>query len=227
MTRGVLLDIEGTTTPIAFVYDVLFPYARQQMADYVHTADLADLHSEYEQDLQAGNNPPDWSSDPLPYVYWLMDRDHKSTALKRIQGEIWREGYRIGRLRGEVFDDVAPALKRWQAAGTDVRIFSSGSVLAQRLIFSTTAEGDLTQYLRGYFDTTTGPKNDPVSYRKIATAFGLPASEVTFISDVTRELDAAREAGMQTLLCVRPGNPVQSPHTHRVIKTFIETDTSN
>src|SRR5262245_24121461 len=146
MTRGVLLDIEGTTTPIAFVYDVLFPYARQQMADYVRTADLTDLHSEYEQDLQAGNHPPDWFEDALPYIYWLMDRDRKSTALKRIQGEIWREGYRIGKLRGEVFDDVAPVLKRWQDAGISVRIFSSGSVLAQRLIFSTTAEGDLTQY---------------------------------------------------------------------------------
>ena len=227
MTRGVLLDIEGTTTPIAFVYEVLFPYARQQMADYLRTAELTDLRAEYKEDLQAGNNPPDWSVDPLPYIHWLMDRDRKSTALKRIQGEIWREGYRLGKLRGEVFEDVGPALKGWQAAGTDVRIFSSGSVLAQRLIFSTTPAGDLTQYLSGYFDTTTGPKNDPASYAKIALAFGLPASEIAFISDVTRELDAAREAGIQTLLCVRPGNPVQSPHSHPVIKTFAEIDTSN
>jgi enolase-phosphatase E1 len=227
MTRGVLLDIEGSTTPIAFVYDVLFPYARRQMAEYVRSAELTDLRAEYNDDLLAGNNPPDWSDDPLPYVYWLMDRDRKSTALKRIQGEIWREGYRIGQLRGEVFDDVAPALKRWHAAGIDVRIFSSGSVLAQRLIFSTTPEGDLTPYLNGYFDTTTGPKNDPASYSKIASTFGFPASDIAFISDVTRELDAAREAGMQTLLCVRPGNPAQSPHTHRVIKTFADIDTSN
>lgn len=130
------------------------------------------------------------------------------------------EGYRVGKLRGEVFEDVPPALQQWHAAGIDILIFSSGSVLAQRLLFSTTASGDLTQYFSGYFDTTTGPKNDPASYRQIATAFGRPASDIAFISDVTRELDAAREAGMQTLLCVRRGNPAQPPHTHRVISNL-------
>ena len=214
--RGVLLDIEGTTTPISFVYDVLFPYARQRMSAYVRNADLTDLRREYESDVQSANSPPLWSNDPVPYVHWLMDQDRKSTALKRIQGEIWRHAYSSGELHGEVFDDVPAALRRWHAAGIDIRIFSSGSVLAQQLIFSTTLQGDLTKYLSGYFDTTTGPKNESQSYGTITVAFALPASEVLFISDVTRELDAARAAGMQTLLCIRPGNHPQPPHAHQV-----------
>jgi enolase-phosphatase E1 len=218
--RGILLDIEGTTTPISFVYDVLFPYARQRMSAYVRNNDLTDLHREYESDVQSGNNPPAWSNNPVPYLHWLMDQDRKSTALKRIQGEIWRNGYSSGELHGEVFDDVPDALRRWHEAGIDIRIFSSGSVLAQRLIFSSTLNGDLTKYLSGYFDTTTGPKHEPQSYATIAAAFALPASEILFISDITRELDAARAAGMQTLLCVRPGNHQQPAHPHKVVSSF-------
>ena len=220
--RGILLDIEGTTTPIRFVYDVLFPFARRRVAAYVVNADISDLKREYEEDNRSGHNPPEWSTDPVPYIHWLMDQDRKSTALKRIQGELWHEGYRSGELHGEVFDDVAPALERWQNKGIDVRIFSSGSILAQRLLFSTTSAGDLTKFLRGYFDTTTGPKNDPTSYGQIADAFGVSPPEILFLSDVTRELDAARSAGMQTLLCVRPGNHAQPAHTHSVITTFAD-----
>jgi len=220
--RGILLDIEGTTTPITFVYDVLFPYARRHAAAYVKKTDVTDLRREYEADERAGNNPAAWSDDPLPYVLWLMDQDRKSTALKRIQGEIWLEGYRTGELHGEVFPDVPQAFQRWHNDGKDIRIFSSGSILAQRLIFSTAPAGDLTRFLNGYFDTTTGPKNDPESYRKIASAFGISASEILFISDVTRELDAASIAQMGTLLCIRPGNHPQQPHRHGVITTLAE-----
>jgi enolase-phosphatase E1 len=218
--RGILLDIEGTTTPITFVYEVLFPYARRHAAAYLGKTELTDLRREYEEDERVGNNPAAWSDDPLPYLYWLMDQDRKSTALKRIQGEIWLEGYRSGELHGDVFADVPDVLQRWHAQGIDIRIFSSGSLLAQRLLFSTTAGGDLTKFLSGYFDTTTGPKNDPESYRKIAHAFGVSPSEILFISDVTRELDAARIAGMKTLLCVRPGNHPQPAHSHAAITTF-------
>src|SRR5262245_13885939 len=220
--RGILLDIEGTTTPITFVYDVLFPFARGRMAAYAVDADLSDLRREYEQESTSCSNPPDWSTDPIPYIYWLMDQDRKSTALKRIQGEIWREGYRCGELHGEVFDDVPPALERWHNDGIDIRIFSSGSILAQRLLFSTTTAGDLTKFLNGYFDTTTGPKNEPASYRLIANAFGVSPLEILFLSDVTRELDAARSAGMRALLCMRPGNHLQPSHTHAVITTFAD-----
>src|SRR5262245_25280116 len=144
--RGILLDIEGTTTPISFVYDVLFPYARRHVAAYVPNAELTDLRHEYEADFHTGKNPPPWSADPVPYIDWFMEQDRKSTALKRIQGEIWLEGYRSGALHGEVFHDVPLSLERWHARGVDIRIFSSGSILAQRLLFSTTTAGDLTKY---------------------------------------------------------------------------------
>src|SRR5262249_25230304 len=149
-------------------------------------------------------------------------QDRKSTALKRIQGEIWLQGYKSGELHGDVFPDVAPALKRWHESGIDVRIFSSGSVLAQKLIFESTTYGDLTKFLKGYFDTTTGPKNEAESYRTIAGAFGPAAVDILFVSDVTRELDAARLAGVQTMLCIRPGNHPQPAHTHKIVKTFNE-----
>ena len=218
--RGILLDIEGTTTRIAFVYDVLFPFARRNIAEYLKDADVSGLKREYDEDVRRGAQPPPWSAEPAAYIYWLMDQDRKSTALKNIQGKIWQEGYESGELHGEVFPDVPPALERWQRNQIDVRIFSSGSVLAQRLLFSSTAAGDLTRFLRGYFDTTTGPKNDPASYTTIAHSFGIPLPQILFISDVTRELDAARTAGMQTRLCFRPGNHPQPPHSHQAITTF-------
>jgi enolase-phosphatase E1 len=192
------------------------------MAAYVRAAAFPDLRLEHDADIREGNNPPTWTSDPLPYIYWLMDQDRKSTALKRIQGEIWSEGYTRGSLHGEVFDDVPEAMHKWHDNGIDIRIFSSGSVLAQKLIFSTTLHGDLTKLLNGFFDTTTGPKNAAESYRKIADAFALPAEEILFISDVTKELDAAREAGLRTLLCLRPGNHPQPAHAHEVVRSFAE-----
>lgn len=218
--RGILLDIEGTTTPIAFVYDVLFPFARRHAAGYLKHADLASLKLEHEEDLLQDHDPPPWSSEPVAYVHWLMDRDRKSAALKDIQGKIWLEGYQSGELYGEVFQDVPPALERWHGRKIDIRIFSSGSILAQRLLFSTTTAGDLTRFLSGYFDTNTGPKNEPSSYTQIANAFEIPAPDILFISDVTRELDAGRAAGMQTLFCVRPGNHLQPPHDHSTITSF-------
>ena len=218
--RGILLDIEGTTTPITFVYDVLFPFVRRHIAGYIRNADLTDLRREHEEDVSQGHNPPAWSAEPVAYIHWLMDQDRKSTALKNIQGKIWLEGYQNGELQGEVFQDVPPALERWHGQSIDVRIFSSGSILAQRLLFSSTAAGDLTRFLKGYFDTTTGPKNEAGSYAQIAEFFGIPTSDILFISDVTRELDAARSAGMQTLLCVRPGNHPQPQHDHRTVTSF-------
>ena len=218
--RGILLDIEGTTTPITFVYEVLFPYARRHLADYLKQADLRDLKREYDEEVRTGAHPPPWSDQPLVYIHWLMDQDRKSTALKKIQGEIWQSGYEKGELQGAVFPDVPPALARWHRNEIDVRIFSSGSILAQKLIFSSTTAGDLTTLIRGYFDTTTGPKNDAASYRKIGEAFNILPQHILFISDVTHELDAARSAGMQCFLCIRPGNHPQPPHSHATITTF-------
>jgi len=238
--QAVLLDIEGTTTPIDFVTRVLFPYAREHVRDFLirraptdHALqdDLAVLFSEHRMDERAGQSPPPWHSDSpasvldsaAVYVHWLMDRDRKSTALKALQGRIWEEGYRAGHLRGQVYPDVPRAMARWRAQGREIAIFSSGSVLAQKLLFSRSEAGDLTPFLRAYFDTTTGAKAEAESYRKIARALGRDAPAVLFVSDVNAELDAARSAGMVTALCVREGN-APLPTTHPVIHTFDEVD---
>ena len=146
-----------------------------------------------------------------------MDQDRKSTGLKSLQGKIWEEGYRAGDLKGEVYPDVLPALDRWRRAGIDIAIFSSGSVQAQGSLFRSTPEGDLTRFIRAYFDTTTGPKREPESYARIAAALERSASEVLFVSDIGAELDAALAAGMQTALCVRMPGSVQPAGAHRVI----------
>jgi len=237
--HGILLDIEGTTTPIQFVYHALFPFSRAHLKDYLRDnadseelrRDLLMLREEHRDDMANGLAPPKWVDEPpdaqiesvAHYVFWLMDRDRKSTALKSLQGKIWQQGYLRGELKGQVFDDVPLALKDWKKRNLDVRIFSSGSALAQRLLFANTEVGDLAGFLCGYFDTDIGSKTDPESYRRIAAKFQLPASEVLFISDMTAELDAAECAGMQTLLCVRPGNlPQPEKHGHGIISSFSE-----
>ena len=146
-----------------------------------------------------------------------MDRDKKSTGLKSLQGKIWEEGYRTGELRGEVYPDVPPALERWRRQRIDIAIFSSGSVQAQRSLFASTAAGDLTRFIRAYFDTTTGPKTAQQSYARIAAALERAPSEVLFLSDVGAELDAARTAGMRTALCVRAPGPAPSTGAHPVV----------
>jgi len=146
-----------------------------------------------------------------------MDQDKKSTGLKSLQGKIWEEGYRTGELRGEVYPDVPPALERWRRQRIDIAIFSSGSVQAQRSLFASTAAGDLTRFIRAYFDTTTGPKTAPDSYARIAAALERSPSDVLFLSDVGVELDAARAAGMGTALCVRTPGSAPSIGVHPVI----------
>jgi enolase-phosphatase E1 len=226
----VLLDIEGTTTPISFVYEVLFPYARRHASRYLaaHSsspeglADIEGLRDQHAKDLSEGRNPPPLEGDSLEdYVYWLMDNDRKVTPLKSLQGKIWEEGYRTGDLKSQVFDDVPRAFSLWNERGKQVCIYSSGSVLAQRLLFAHTDKGDLTRFIHEYFDTNVGEKREDESYRRIAASLKREASEILFISDVTAELDAARSAGFQTVLCVRPGNhPQPEPHAHPAILTF-------
>ena len=226
--RAILLDIEGTTTPIAFVHEVLFSYARTHVKDFLATnsnsaevsADVALLREEHAADVSNGHQPPDSIAD---YVEWLIERDRKSTGLKSLQGKIWRQGYIDGSLKSQIYADVAPALERWRAHGLSINIFSSGSVLAQQLLFAHTEAGDLTQFIDNYFDTNVGKKGEPESYRRIAEALRLRADEVLFISDVVAELNAATEAGMQTLLSIRPGNPPQNDaDQYQVIRSFEE-----
>ncbi len=158
----------------------------------------------------------------VEYLEWLTDRDRKSAPLKSLQGRIWEEGYKRGELRGQVFDDVPRALQRWQKQKKNICIFSSGSVLAQELLFAHTTAGDLTQHISHYFDTSTGGKTDTQTYQAIAIVLQRSPREIAFLSDVTTELDAAKSAGMQTLLCRRPGNRPQPSSTHLVICTFDE-----
>jgi enolase-phosphatase E1 len=227
-TRAIVLDIEGTTTPIEFVYTVLFPYARAHAPGYLQREGngsalrptLERLHAEQRDDVGRGLGPP---APIAEYIGWLMDQDRKSPGLKALQGLVWREGFESGELHGEVYPDVLPALERWRAHGLEIYIYSSGSVLAQQLLFGSTAGGDLTRYLAGYFDTAVGPKTSAASYRAIAAAIHTSPSATLFISDVVGELDAAGAAGLSTVLCVR-GRDGQLPEidAHPIIRSFDE-----
>jgi enolase-phosphatase E1 len=224
-----LLDVEGTTTPIDFVTRALFPYARRHAgaflasrgADTEVAADLARLREENSGDVARDQAPP-WGAgsvdEIVSYVHWLMDRDRKSTGLKALQGRIWEDGYRRGDLRGELYGEVPAAFRRWRESGRRVAIFSSGSVLAQQLLFRHSTAGDLTPFLEAHFDTTTGPKREARSYALIADRLGAPPPGVLFVSDVAQELDAARAAGMDTALCARQAPPDAA--THRIIRSF-------
>lgn len=234
--QAILLDIEGTTTPVEFVYEILFPFARQHVREFIQrhyqsddvNADIALLQTEHSADLEKGCEPPAWqqrSADLLvnsvtQYVYWLMDQDRKSRALKSLQGRIWEAGYLSGALLGQVYPDVLPAFKRWQEQRRAIHIFSSGSVLAQTLLFAHPGDGDLTGYINGYFDTTIGAKTDAASYQSISGRIGSPAAAVLFVSDATGELDAAQDAGMRTALCLRPGSREPQSPAHPVVTTF-------
>lgn len=242
----VLLDIEGTTTPIAFVHDVLFPYARARVRAYLEETAASDTEIRQVVDdlrlelLGAGFLLPVEHQDPaerqraasreprladiVSYVYWLMDRDQKSGPLKALQGRIWEQGYLTGTLKGEVYADVPEAFARWTAGGARIGIYSSGSALAQKLLFGHSTAGDLSKFLTGYFDTAVGAKKEAVSYRRIVEALDLAPSRVLFVSDVVPELDAAREAGLQTMLCVRPAAPSPASSTHRTLESFDEIE---
>lgn len=235
-TGAVVLDIEGTTTPVSFVYDALFPYARANLRRYLRenraSAPVREavrlLRAEHADDDARGEAAPAWDEstpeselDSLTqYLEWLMDRDRKSPGLKLIQGHIWERGYDDGTLRGQVYPDVRPALERWKRDGLTVAIYSSGSVLGQRLLFSHSTVGDLTGLINYYFDTGVGPKRSPDSYRQIAGAIGLPPSDILFISDIVPEVEAARAAGWQTCLCVRPDSAEPPTSEETVIHTF-------
>lgn len=221
-----LLDIEGTTTPISFVAETLFPYARTHLAPFLERNGrsigglkiIGRLHREHDVDRRRGADVPPWSA--KGYAEWLMDQDRKSPALKELQGRIWEEGYKDGSLAGQVFEDVPRAFARWRGARRPIAIYSSGSVLAQQWLFRTTPAGDLTPFISHHFDTAVGPKSDPGSYARIAETVGLAPSAITFVSDVVSELHAARMAGLATILSARKGNPRQPAHTHRVVKSF-------
>ncbi|MFT7632509.1 MAG: enolase-phosphatase E1 [Mariniblastus sp.] len=233
--KGILLDIEGTTSSISFVYDAMFPFVRENASVFLadHWEDESvqsavgllaiDLgHASVEQWLQ--NLPVSaQQSAVVQGVIGLMDDDVKVTGLKQIQGLIWKSGFRDGRLVAHLFDDVAGSIAGWNQSGLDVRIYSSGSIQAQKLFFGHTIAGDLLDQLKGHYDTTTGGKRDAESYSLIADEFDCLVSEIVFVSDVVEELEAAKTAGMQTVLSIRPGNQeIVDEHDHFAVTSFTQ-----
>jgi enolase-phosphatase E1 len=235
MIKAILLDIEGTTTPIDFVHKTLFPFAKAQIDEFVREhfdelkPEIAALKTEYRRDFLDQLYGRDFREDApesvAGYLKFLIDVDRKSTPLKSLQGKIWRAGYESGALRSEMFADVPKAFGRWRADGKRIAIFSSGSVLAQQLIFKYSNAGDLSEYLVDYFDTNIGAKRDAESYRRIAEKLGLDPAAILFVSDVLAELDAARESGMETALSIREGNgQITEDFTHRSVNSFDEIE---
>jgi enolase-phosphatase E1 len=217
--RVILLDIEGTTTPVDFVYKTLFPYAIRKLESFLqeHAQEpeiqslIQDLHAQHDADLRQGLEPPSWLDDSkeaglrssVAYGQWLIARDSKCTPLKTLQGRIWQQGFASGELHGEVFPDVPVAFERWRRQGKSICIYSSGSVLAQQNLFRTTDVGDLTTYIEVFLDTRVGVKTEGASYKKIAASSPYAPNQFLFISDAAKEIEAARSVGMQVLLCVR------------------------
>ena len=221
--RVYLLDVEGTTSPVSLVYEQLYPYAYRHLEPFLSAqlgvseiqADLVLLAKECRAETVEGAPvfapsqeapiSPAAIPEVLSYLHWLMDQDRKSTALKSLQGKIWRSGYLAGELQGTVFPDVPAAFDRW-SQHAKVAIYSSGSVESQKLLFQFSTAGNLTPLISSFFDTRIGPKTSMESYRTIAAAMDVPPNEILFVSDLVRELDPAREAGCATRLSVREGN---------------------
>ncbi|QDU55372.1 acireductone synthase [Aeoliella mucimassa] len=224
--RGILLDVEGTTSMVSYVYDVMFPFARRGLGEYLDTNWDSDALTEVRQQVASDAKSTALGCDRQAFeaeIVRLMDADIKATGLKQLQGLVWQAGFASGELVAHVFDDVPPAFEQWKSQGIDLRVYSSGSAHAQRLFFAHSKAGNLLGYFSGHYDTTIGPKREAESYERIAKDWELAPGEILFLSDVVAELDAAREAGMQTGLCLRPGNAEVEPgHGHAELQTFAE-----
>lgn len=225
--RAILTDIEGTTSSIAFVKDVLFPYARRELPRFVREHG-GDPEVRRWLDAVATEQGGICTDDTLVEVLqgWI-DQDRKHTALKALQGMIWDAGYRTADFTAHIYPDAADALREWHDAGLPLYVYSSGSVPAQRLFFGHSDAGDLTPLFSGWFDTGTGGKREAGSYRRIAESLGVPPGDVLFLSDVVEELDAAREAGMQTVLVDRLEDyprprTGEDAHGHRRVESFAD-----
>jgi enolase-phosphatase E1 len=206
--QWILTDIEGTTTEVSFVYDILFPYFRAHM-DQWKTVDSAPMNDVLEQTrlLVLEEQSINLSSKEALFDQlrqWSIE-DRKVTPLKTFQGMVWEQGFKSGAIKGHMYPDVKPALERWTAMGMKLAIFSSGSIAAQKQLFGFSTEGDLTPYFSAYFDTTTGMKRDEQTYQLIVQQVNAPANSVLFLSDIHQELEAAHAAGLRTLQLVRPG----------------------
>jgi len=219
--RAIVTDIEGTTSSIRFVKDVLFPYARKRLPAFVEThGDRPEVrHWLHEAAKEAGFVEARRQEVVEQLLRWI-DEDRKSTALKALQGLIWQQGYEAGDYRAHVYPDVPARLRAWRGAGLRLYVYSSGSVPAQKLFFGYSEAGDLTPLFDGYFDTETGPKREPASYQRIAQAIGEPPRHLLFLSDVPEELDAAQAAGFRTAWLLRPPLPMPAQPRHPVFADF-------
>lgn len=233
--RLILLDIEGTVSPLAYVHEVMFPFAREHVAEFLaeHWDRPQAMAALGQMAMDAGHGTlTEWCPTELgsgnasawvvAQVHRLMVEDAKLTGLKQLQGLIWEQGFRTGALCATLFDDVAECLHSWYAKGRDLRIYSSGSVQAQQLFFQHTQAGDLSGLVSGWYDTRTGGKRDPSSYSAIVKDAGCVPEDVLFVSDVVEELDAARAVNVKTALAIRPGNRETEAMQHSRIQTLRE-----
>jgi len=223
MIKAVVTDIEGTTSSLSFVKEVLFPYARAHLADFVrsHGHDVAVKALLEDAAREAGMAPV--TGQIITQLQAWIDEDNKATSLKSLQGLIWEAGYRQGDFNGHIYPDAAENLKAWKARGLDLYVYSSGSVYAQKLLFAHTEYGDLTPLFSGYFDTHIGGKREAAAYAKIAEQLGMPAQQIIFLSDIKEELDAARDAGFATVWLIREGL-LDPKAEHRQVSSFDAID---
>ncbi len=223
MIKAIVTDIEGTTSSISFVKEVLFPYAAKAFPTFLRTnwADDSVRAQIAAAEKECGQPLPTPEAANAVFQQWIAE-DRKATPLKALQGMIWKQGYQNGDYTAHLYPDTANALKQWQQQGLDLYVYSSGSIAAQKLFFGFSDGGDLTGLFSDYFDTTSGHKQETQSYRNIQAAIGLPADQLLFLSDVEAELDAAAEAGYHTIRLDREGS--QGESKHNVVTRFDEID---
>lgn len=216
MVRYILMDIEGTLISVAFVREVLFPFAKHRLAPFLkerrHDPNVLQWAAACQDvmERETGTRPA-YEELPAMLTGWI-DQDRKMAGLKALQGMIWDEGYRQGAFAPQLYDDVLPVLTQWRTLGIRLGIYSSGSEQAQRLLFAYTNVGDVTSLFEHFFDTTVGEKKTSSSYRKISDQIGLPPPDILFLSDAELELDAAASIGFRTAHIVRPGTDASTRH---------------
>lgn len=215
--KYILTDIEGTTSSIHFVYEVLFPYFQEHLNDLTQHAQNNEVKQAFTEIIELAAKEEGihltTTEEVLACLKRWSEEDRKLTPLKAVQGIIWKSGYESALITGHVYDDVPTALNQWRALGLKIGVFSSGSVAAQKLLFKYSDFGDLSGHFSNHFDTTTGPKNEIDTYIKITQLLGLAPEQILFLSDIPAELSAAAQAGLQTLQLVRPGTSANWPRT--------------
>ncbi|WDH33756.1 acireductone synthase [Pseudomonas chlororaphis] len=220
--KAILTDIEGTTSAVSFVFEVLFPYAARHLPDFVRKhASRADVAEQLQAVREASGEPAADVERVIEILLGWIAEDRKATPLKALQGMVWEQGYRAGQLKGHVYPDAVAALQRWHQAGYRLYVYSSGSIQAQKLIFACSTAGDLSLLFSGFFDTTSGPKREVQSYQRITQAIGCAPGQILFLSDVVQELDAARSAGLATCGLVREGGVLAG---HANVASFADID---